>query len=72
MTSKQNRSGARLYFHAWKVMHAVMQPAPKLKKPKLAELKKPRVDVFRKLLQPVEDQQGDAEAVADAEVVADS
>ena len=51
---------------------AVMQPASKLKKPTLAELKKPRVDAFRRLLPPVENQVGDADVVADAEVVADS
>ena len=53
-------------------MHAVMQPAPKLKKPRLAELKKPRVDAFRRLLPPVENQVEDAEVVADVVVVDDS
>ena len=41
-------------------------------RPIIRELKKTRVDAFRKLLQPVEAQLEDAEAVVDAEVVADS
>ena len=49
-------------------MHAVMQPAPKLKKPKVAE----HNTAVRKLLPPIEHQVKDAEVVADAQVVADS